>query len=217
MFRICPAVGFKFIYKTNRIFCSGFFQKFFFSFPSLAAVLVSLWLLSLCLPLISCFLSYVAFGITKDRLSSFPLKERHQLFSTDLCSSGWCLLGFLIEKSSLPQPSLFLFSNYSVSDLCFCSTHNPSMGLGDRWASGKRLCGWWWHKICSVFCFPGLKVKRWWSRSNNLFLSPTSRKEQEVVPVFHWHSPYVYTEESSLSCPGKSVLCALGKVFEAIL
>lgn len=147
VFRICPAVGFNCIYRTGYSVV-GFFQNFFFSFPSLAAILVSLWLLSLCLPLISCFLSYVAFGITKDRLSSSPLNERHQLFSTDLCSSGWCLLGFPLEKSSLPQPSLFLFSNYSVSDLYFCSTHNPSMGLGDRWASGRRLCAWWWQKIC---------------------------------------------------------------------
>lgn len=50
VFRICPAVGFNCIYKTNRIFCRGFFQIFFFSFPSLAAMLVSLWLLVLVPP-----------------------------------------------------------------------------------------------------------------------------------------------------------------------
>lgn len=76
----------------------------------------------------------------------------------------------------------------------------------------------------SVFCFPGLKVKRWWYRSNNhwslpwhnLFLFHSSGKEKEVVPVFHWHSPHVYAEDSSLSCPEKSGLCTLWKVPEVL-
>lgn len=201
VFRICPAVAFNCIYKTNRIFCNAlvfFFQNFFFSFPSLAAILVSLWLLSLCLPLISCFLSYVAFGITKDRLSSFPLNERHQLFSTDLCSSGWCLLGFPIEN--LPSPNLPCSFSVIILSLMYISVVLITpwwVWVMDELQESSSVADGDTKSVC--FCFPGLKVKRWWYRSNkhwslswhNLFLFHSSRKEKEVVPLFHWHSPRV--------------------------
>lgn len=58
----------------------------------------------------------------------------------------------------------------------------------------------------SVCCFPGLRVKRWWSW-HNLFLLHLRRKEKAVVPVFHWHSPYMYTEERALCLAPRNLCC----------